>query len=84
MPTKQDTQGVLTCELLTFGIPTLTSNLEVCEEIFKDFKNVKLIDNSINKLDDIIRDIKYTNDKNEKYFSKNTISKEVELFKELV
>lgn len=84
MPTKQDTQGVLTCELLTFGIPTLTSNLEVCEEIFKDFKNVKLIDNSINKLNDIIRDIKYTNDKNEKYFSKNTISKEVELFKELV
>lgn len=84
MPTKQDTQGVLTCELATFGIPTITSDIDVCKEVFNGFKNVILINNSINDLDSIIKNFKCSKNKNEKYFSKNTISKEIELFKELV
>ena len=45
IPTKHDTQGVMACEMATFGIPTITSNIEVCREIFSSFENVKLIDN---------------------------------------
>jgi len=84
MPTKQDTQGVLACELATFGIPLITSDIDVCKEIFNGFENVVLLNNSINDLDIIIKDLKHSNSKNEKYYSKNTILKEIELFKELV
>ena len=84
LPTKQDTQGVMTCEMATFGIPTITSDIEVCREIFDGFDNVKLISNDgktkLNKiLDDLCKELPYP--KNEKYFAKNTISKEVELMK---
>ena len=84
LPTRQDTQGVTTCEMATYGMPTITSNIEVCKEIFNGFDNVVLIDN--NKKIDLNNELKKLEkklpyDKNEKYFAKNTISKEVELIK---
>lgn len=46
MPTKHDTQGVMSCEMATFGIPLITSNISVCQEIFSEMPNVALIDNN--------------------------------------
>ena len=84
MPTKQDTQGVLTSELITFGIPTITSNLDVCIEMFGDFDNVVLIDNyKDNDLDKIISKFSLGFKKNTKFYRINTIQKEIDLFKEL-
>ena len=82
LPTRQDTQGVMTCEMATFGIPTITSDIEVCREIFEDFKNVILISNEgSDKLDKIViflsKGLPYS--KNEKYFAINTIEKELEI-----
>ena len=45
MPTRRDSQGVMSCELATFGIPLITSDLEVCKEMFSDFTNVALLNN---------------------------------------
>lgn len=88
LPTKQDTQGVMTCEVATYGIPTITSNIEVCREIFNDFDNVELINNNLKEvnLDKTLNDLlkQKNNIKNTKYFAKNTIKKEVELLKECV
>lgn len=85
MPTKHDTQGVMTCEIATFGIPTITSNIEVCKEIFSEFENVSLIDNDNDNIDlkkvlsDLENKIPYK--KNYKYFFDNTVAKEIEIIK---
>lgn len=84
MPTKHDTQGVLTSELITFSIPTITSNLDVCIEMFNDFDNVVLIDNyKDNDLDKIISKFSLGFKKNTKFYRINTMQKEIDLFKEL-
>jgi len=85
MPTRRDTQGVMTCELLTFGIPVITSNIAICKEVFSGFENVAFIENddkSIN-LEPILKklSLQYSPIKQEKYYSKNTVSKEIELIK---
>lgn len=84
LPTRQDTQGVMTCEMATFGIPTITSNIEVCQEIFSIFPNVKLIENgrAINLepvLEELWENVPYK--KVDKYFAKNTIQREIDLIK---
>ena len=84
MLTRRDTQGVMSCELATFGIPLITSNIKICNEVFNDLKNVELIDiNDIKNIKNIKNKlIKYRlSKKNENYFSKNTIKKEVDLIK---
>ena len=87
LPTKEDTQGVMTCEMFTYGIPTITSDIEVCREIFSDVSNVKFIDNNnldkvdLNQLLAEMENIKFS--KNEKYFKKNTINKEIELINKI-
>jgi len=84
--TREDTQGVMTCELAAFGMPVITSDIEVCHEFFEDMPNVALIDNS-DEFSDIIkirseleRKCPYVKDRT--YFACNTISKEVVLFHE--
>lgn len=47
MPTRRDTQGVMSCELVSYGIPLITSDLPVCHEMFKDMDNVELISNNL-------------------------------------
>lgn len=49
--TREDTQGVMTCELAEYGIPVITSDIEVCKEICGDLCNVSLIENEIDKVD---------------------------------
>ena len=86
MPTRTDAQGVMACEMATFGIPVITSDIPVCREVFSDFENVGYIDNEEDNipLESIYNSIlnKYQK-KNEKYFAKNTSGKEVCLLNEL-
>lgn len=86
--TRQDTQGVMTCEMATFGLPVITSDIAVCHEILDDFDNVELINNDNTNIDlkpileKLIKGIPYK--KNEKYFSINTCGAEVKLYKNLL
>ena len=84
MPTRTDAQGVMACEMATFGIPLITSDIPVCREVFKDFVNVRFIDNdnidSVN-IDDLLENLEnsYQEIKIKDYYSENTNEKEVEL-----
>jgi len=87
LPTRVDAQGVMACEIATFGIPLITSNISVCKEIFEGFINISFIDNNdenLNISSEFIRlqNIKITQ-KNEKFFAKNTLEKEIEMFNKL-
>lgn len=88
MLTKHDTQGVMTCELAAYGIPVITSDIEVCHEIFGHISNVKLIGNDVGKIDlstvlaELAKGVPYPKDK--AYFADNTIAKEIELYRTIV
>ncbi|MCF5901566.1 glycosyltransferase family 4 protein [Aeromonas veronii] len=45
MPTRCDAQGVMVCEMATFGIPVITSDISVNREMFSTFENVILVGN---------------------------------------
>ena len=82
MPTKHDSQGVMSCELASYGIPLITSDIPVCREIFADFKNVFFIENSVIDLTAIYKDaIKTAGQYSDKYYYNNTIFKEEELLR---
>lgn len=86
MPTRTDAQGLMACEMATFGIPLITSNIEVCHEIFDEFKNVKLIANDAEKVDlqKVVEEIEPNNSKCYKFLQENTINKEIHLLKEVM
>lgn len=85
--TREDTQGVMTCELAAFGMPVITSNIDVCHEFFEPMPNVELINNDgeapimeiCNRLEE---KLPYPKDKT--YFAENTIAKEVTLFQNII
>lgn len=55
MPTRLDAQGVMMCEMASYGIPTIVSDLPVCHEMLDGFDNVTFINNDnfgITKLTD--------------------------------
>jgi hypothetical protein len=84
MPTRQDTHGLMACEMATFGIPLITSNIPVCNEVYSSFYNVRFIENDIEPVafEKIFLDLNGTHiyEKNTTFFVKNTTMKEVELF----
>ena len=87
MPTRTDAQGLMMCEMATFGIPVITSDIPVCHEVLDDFENVAFIDNE-NQNADLSQIIEKLTDKvpypkNNKYFAANTVQKEVDLINEL-
>ena len=90
MPTRQDTQGVMTCEFATYGIPVITSDLEVCREMCGELELVEFIENSAEKveLEEIytnllvkIRDKKDKWEKPNKFCYDNTVKLEEDLIK---
>lgn len=87
MPTRADAQGVMACEIASFGIPLITSDISVCREVFEDFENVIYIDNDSN-VDFNSFNLKQYEKKefiiNNKFFAEKTIGKEIELFKKIV
>lgn len=88
MPTRTDAQGLMACEMATFGIPLITSDIPVCHEIFNEFKNVAYIKNEENEQNfnyiytNLIHD--YIFYKNEKYFEVNACEKEVKFFEKIM
>lgn len=81
MPTKTDAQGVMACEMATYGIPLITSDIPVCREVFQGFTNVGFLHDNGTDVLEIYGKIKDNILKNEKYYEKNTTQKEVELIK---
>lgn len=45
MPTRLDAQGVTMCEMASYGIPVITSDLEVTREVLGAFPNVARVPN---------------------------------------
>ena len=88
MPTRTDAQGVMACEIATFGIPIITSSIPVCNEVFESFENVGYIDNddvdNVN-LNKIYKNLLKTtsNIKNEKYFLDKNCIDEVKFIKNI-
>jgi len=87
MPTRIDAQGVMACEMATFGIPVITSDIPVCKEIFTGFDNVTFIRNDNPESNFLQAYRKITSvelmHKNRKFCSENTVAKEVEIFREI-
>ena len=83
MPTKNDTQGIMACEMATFGMPLITSDIDVCKVVFEGFPNVTLISNNNCNIDlsQILFNLKPLEKKIDKYYRSNTINKEIELLK---
>lgn len=87
MPTKQDTHGLMACELAAFGIPVITSDIPICREVFSDCPTAYFIDNNNPVLDEID---KYTNCAVDtgyrwnRFYSQNTIQKEIEYIYDFV
>lgn len=87
--TRWDSQGLMTCETATFGMPTITSDIDVCHEMLDSFDNVAYIDNNgcddMNLsliLDDLIRRMPYREEK--RFYAENTVEKEIELYRNIV
>ena len=78
IPTHQDTQGVMMCEMALHGIPTLVSDLPICHEMLDKYPNVKFIsnDNFDCKVEDIPKPLTITVDR---FSYDSTIGKEIEL-----
>ena len=86
MPTREDTQGVMTCEMMEYGMPVITSDISVCKEFFSCVNNVKLISND--KVEDIvgISDQLFSNlpyKKPNLYIKNKTMKRELEIIREL-
>ena len=83
MPTRLDAQGVMACELASFGMPLITSDIGICRDVFSSFKNVRYIKNNhsycnLDKMIDLLSSsLPY--EKNETYYAINTIEKELRL-----
>lgn len=87
MPTRADAQGVMMCEMATFGIPVITSDIFVCQKVLGDLPNVELINNDDNKINltkilSKLENKKY--EKNNKFSYENTILKEIKVFESLL
>lgn len=81
--TREDTQGVMTCELAEYGIPVITSDIEVCREICGDLNNVNRIKNEMDEVDlksvygTLIKNVPYK--KQGKFSYHNTVKLEEEI-----
>lgn len=87
MPTRTDAQGVMMCEMATFGIPLITSDLPVCHEVFDGFGGVGFFSNDAVATCDlnlIYESIKSFAGKNDRYFMKNTGNKELEILSNII
>ena len=88
MPTRTDAQGLMMCEMASFGIPLITSNISVCNEVCNKLNNVELIDNDKNdiNLTPIIKKLwsKVPYEKNTQYFKENTCGAEVQVLYNLL
>ena len=71
----------MSCEMVTYGIPLITSDISVCREIFQGCKNVRLIPNDVCCLKGVLEELENTYDggKVKKWDTEKTVKKEIEL-----
>lgn len=83
MPTRLDAQGVMACEMATFGIPVITSDIPVCRYVLSGFSNVAYIsnDNKNTNLNDVLSTTSLPQEKSTRFFEVETVQKELDLFK---
>lgn len=88
MLTRNDTQGVMSCELASTGMPLITSDINVCREVFSCFPNVRLINNDVTNvsLQDILKSLEEEEPYAivDDYYSEKTIGKECRIIKDIV
>ena len=84
MPTRLDAQGVMVCEMASFGIPIITSDIEICREMLCEFPNIGFLNNNcVEQFDlelffnSITFDNKYV--ENNKFSLENTVNREIQL-----
>ena len=84
-PTREDTQGLMACELATYGMPLITSSIDVCEIVFRNCPNVSFIDNTAPNIMRALSELKAWDKapKWDEYFARNTVSKEIALIKSI-
>lgn len=81
MPTRADAQGVMMCEMATFGIPVITSDIPVCKMVLGDVENVSFINNEKTDIDlkNFSQQKEDNSKKNDKFSYDNTILKEIKI-----
>ncbi len=87
MPTRLDSQGVMMCEMATFGMPVVTSDLAICKEMLDGFENICFLPNENFKFNakEFLKGInQQSNKKNKKFFAENTVQRELKLFINLI
>jgi glycosyltransferase involved in cell wall biosynthesis len=80
MPTRWDTQGVMVGEMATFGMPVITTNIDVNKEMLSDFENVTMLEEesfSIKNGFDNIKIVSLSKPNKERFSLSNTIDKEL-------
>lgn len=84
MPIRQDTQGLMSCEMATYGLPLITSDIEVCHMVFESCPHVAFISNDDPRLDSALEMLKPAGpgSKWDRYLAKNTILKEIDYLKQ--
>lgn len=85
LPTREDTQGLMACEMAVYGIPLITSDIEICREVFEGCSRVALIDNDAPDLERAIAslDTRWPDDW-DRYYPDKTIYREIEYIKAYV
>ena len=87
MPTRTDAQGLMMCEMASYGIPLISSDVEVCQEVLAPFSNVRLQPNSNfgKGITDLIKEIEpAAADSVSPYSKAKTIELEVQLMREQI
>lgn len=84
MPTRCDAQGVMACEIATYGMPLITTDIAVNREMFSNFQNVKLL-----RFEDFSKKISIDNyccplmEKNYKFSHERTLLREISVINSL-
>lgn len=82
MPTRLDAQGVMVCEMASYGIPVVTSDIPICKEVLGSFNNVHFINNEAPVLPTIK---KYDDSSYNQAFKANVlIGNEISFFEEMI
>lgn len=86
MPTRTDAQGVMMCEMQAYGMPVITSNIPVCQEVFGGIPGVAFIDNSHPddiKIQSLYQKIKDVAAKNSRYYYSIICTKELDIIEKI-
>lgn len=83
MPTRCDAQGVMMCEMASYGIPLITNNIDVTKEMLTSFSNAIFFNKSDFSEVFNLNNLSPLTIKNLRFSNSNTSEKEVELLRKL-